>query len=112
MYLELKNKKIRKMDYNWEKSYEVIKIANNGEFITKENSKFPYLLEFCVDNLHHENSTEIHSVKRLKDDKIFTLGDNLIDMLGHDFGKITKFWPSFEQLRVDIGRGGYHLGMM
>jgi len=111
MYKTIKNV-ARKSDYKWEKYYEVLSLVNNNEILTKEDSKFPFLLAFCVRNIYNDNTTYIKSVKRLKDGRIFSIGENLTDYTGHDCGVIDKIWPSFGQMRYDIGNGGAHFDMV
>ena len=56
------------------------------------------------------SENKILSVKRKSDGMIFSLGDEV----GHDvpgtkymkMGKIDRFWKSFDQMRIDIGKLG------
>lgn len=43
---------------------------------------------------------------RPSDNVLFNVGDEVTDIFGKSFGKITKIWKSFDQVRIDIGNLG------
>lgn len=54
-----------------------------------------------------QDNNHITEVKRISDNMIFKLGDNVkCSTSGLVYGKITKIWISFNQLRIDIDRLG------
>lgn len=52
------------------------------------------------------NGKNISSVRRTFDNEIFSIGDKIGDIYGHEFGNITAIWISFDQMRIDIGNLG------
>ena len=104
------------VSFLWKKEFEVLSIKYDDWKILKQgHSEFEDCVNDCVNNTHKEDIVEINSVKRIKDGEIFTLGDmlymNYVSPSGQVFGGkemgiLTKIWPSFEQMRGDIGRMG------
>ncbi len=66
---------------------------------------FNEYLNNCIKNTFKKDIIEIYSVKRLSDSEIFTIGDDIL-MDTREAGVLDKIWPSFYQMRGDIGRMG------
>lgn len=94
----------------WRKYFQILSVKyDNWKILTPDHIEFNDCIEDCIENAYQEDIIEIQSVKRISDGEIFSLGDTIIDSTGTSdpsFGKITKIWPSFNQMRADIGRIG------
>lgn len=60
-----------------------------------------------------QEGDDILSVRRLSDGEIFHVGGfyTIEGVTSPKIGPITKLWQSFEQMRIDVGRGGCHIDM-
>jgi hypothetical protein len=56
---------------------------------------------------YSEKDWDVLSVKRTSDGEVFSVGD-LIGLKpdNKEVGRIDRIWPSFEQMRIDIGNLG------
>jgi len=113
-------KDVRNPRMEWAKYWEIISFKyeffkDDYRLIDKSHPEFEDCISDCVDNTYKEDPIKIHSVRRLKDGEIFTIGDVLCDRplfdddKPHIYGKIDKIWPSFDQMRADMGRLGSNL---
>jgi len=56
---------------------------------------------------YSEEDWDVLSVKRLSDGEIFSVGDLIgLNPDNKEVGKIDRIWPSFEQMRIDVGNLG------
>ena len=99
-------------EYNYDESkyqvWELISFKNQetGEIVNEVSEN-----EIPKDhNMNNNSKYSIHSVKRITDNEIFTIGDT-VGFIGieHSFGQITWMWINNIQLRIDIGKGGFPL---
>lgn len=98
-----------------EREYEILSFMGvQGNLATQdENGLFGYLLPHCNkftcnELLSHFKSTgkiKIHSIKRLSDGEIFTIGDRLIDSSNMNQGSFTLKTIEFEIAPSDKGTG-------
>ena len=83
--------------------FEIIEIQLKRLIIHKGSERFD---EF-VQNGFSETGPKIHAVRRLSDNEVFRVGDELIMEPGRkEVGRITRLWISFEQMRADVGNLG------
>ena len=83
-------------------------MENIKKFEELNESDYQYSTDEWEITDYDNDSGKILSVKRTSDGEIFSVGDNVGLKPGdRPLGKIDKFWKSFEQMRVDIGRLGY-----
>jgi hypothetical protein len=100
----------------WTKEFEIMSIKyDDWKVLTPGHPEFEDCVKDCVKSIYNEDIIEIKSVKRLEDGEVFTVGDMLYmnyitdegeNIGGKEMGVLTKIWPSFEQMRGDIGRMG------
>lgn len=96
-----------------EKDYEILSFISNltGSInIKKENGKFSaenyHLLGYYEESIYlSSNDYKIHSIKRLSDGEIFTIGDVLIDSCNTKHGKFQLNEIKFEIAPADKGTG-------
>ena len=85
-----------------EKDYEILSLIE-GKFIYPCDK---YSKDY-INQLFNTLGVSIHSVKRLSDSEIFTIGDKIqLDNDNKEFGTITELYISHEQLRFYCGRLG------
>ncbi len=104
-----------------EKDYEILSwICTNpnsnynilNSIATKTDDGTQWLIETtrCASRVRTSclDDYAIHSVKRLNDGEIFTIGDEIIHKVRNSkpIGKLTNLWISYEQLRGDINNLG------
>lgn len=99
----------------WSKYFKILSIKYDDWKILKPGHiEFDECVQDCIDNIYTKDPIEINSVQRISDGEIFTLGDMIASVLPTNakdkhiskYGKITKIWPSFDQMRADIDRLG------
>lgn len=95
-------------------SFKYIFFEDDYRIITDKDPEFNDCIYDCVLSVYNKDVVEIHSVKRLSDGEIFTVGDQLLLDNGAGPGqhgpslprlkdeKVGKIWPSFDQMRADI----------
>lgn len=100
----------------WTKYFEVLSIkysvgGDDFRLIEPGHPEFNDCIKDCVESEWKEDEIEIYSVRRKEDGEIFTLGQPVYNVAHNikSFGIADKFWPSFFQMRVDIGNGGFPL---
>jgi hypothetical protein len=100
----------------WTKYFDILSIkysvgGDDYRLITPDHPEFDDCVQDCVENEFHKDPIEIYSVRRKEDGEIFTLGQPIYNVSHNikSFGIAYKFWPSFFQMRVDIGNGGFPL---
>lgn len=75
------------------KDYEILLYSNNNNGAIRKD--------------HRNDADLIHSVKRLSDGEVFTIGDELtFSDRNSSIGKIDKLWESHGQLRCNIENMG------
>lgn len=94
----------------WSKFFKIISFKysffeNDYKIIDDKDPEFNYYIYDCIMSKYNKDKVEINSVKRLLDNEVFTVGDQLL-IDGDDYVKIDKIWPSFDQMRADSGRLG------
>lgn len=100
----------------WTKYFDILSIkysvgGDDFRLITPEHPEFDDCVQDCVENEFHKDPIEIYSVRRKEDGEVFTLGQPIYNVSHNikSFGIADKFWPSFFQMRVDIGSSGFPL---
>lgn len=100
----------------WTKHFDILSIkysvgGDDFRLITPDHPEFNDCIQDCVESEWRKDEIEIYSVRRKQDGEIFTLGQPVynVSLDIKNFGIADKFWPSFSQIRVDIGNGGFPL---
>lgn len=84
-----------------EKEYQILKIKTNS---TRICDCIDYGNEYVTALLNSEH-TSIYSIKRLSDNEVFSLGDELVDTFNRNHGKFTLKEIEFEKAPCDKGTG-------
>lgn len=84
-----------------EKEYQILKIKTNS---TRICDCIDYGNEYVTALLNSEH-TSIYSIKRLSDNEVFSLGDELVDTFNRNHGKFTLKEIEFEKAPADKGTG-------
>ena len=101
--------------------WKIISFIYNGDVIDETHPDFNYWLEMHLNDnsfkglsrwrlpIEYANIYSVCNNKR--NGEILTVGDQLKITVGspHSIGAISCFWVSFEQMRIDIGNGGFPL---
>ena len=81
-----------------------------NEFINENFEDVGYSTDDWTIMDYDVDSGKILSVKRNSDGEIFKLGDKIAHNIPGTppkaMGEIDRFWKSFEQMRIDVGRLG------
>ena len=100
----------------WTKYFDILSIkysvgGDDFRLIEPGHPEFDDCVQDCVESEWRKDEIEIYSVRRKEDGEIFTLGQPVfnVSLDIKNFGIADKFWPSFSQMRVDIGNGGFPL---
>lgn len=104
----------------WTKHFKILSIKYDDWKILKPGHiEFDECVKDCVENTYTKDPIEINSVQRISDGEIFTLGDMVSSILSTNtkdnhiskYGRITKIWPSYKQMRAIILGGNGTIGL-
>jgi hypothetical protein len=100
----------------WQEFFEILSFryyvgGDQFRLIEPGHPEFNDCIQDCVESEWRKDEIEINSVRRKEDGEIFTLGKPVFNVSLDIklFGNIDKLWPSFYQMRADIGNGGFPL---
>lgn len=101
---------------SWTKYFEILSIkysvgGDDFRLIEPGHPEFDDCVQDCVESEFRKDEIEIYSVRRKEDGEVFTIGQPVYNVSFDikNFGVVDKLWPSFFQMRADIGRGGFPL---
>jgi hypothetical protein len=101
---------------SWSKYFEILSIKysvgdDDFRLIEPGHPEFDDCVQDCVESEFRKDEIEIYSVRRKEDGEVFTVGQPVYNVSFNikNFGVVDKLWPSFDQMRADIGRGGFPL---
>ena len=109
------------MDRYKRSDWKILSFKHKGIIIDETHPEFNHWLTMHLNDNSFEGLSRwnlpseyanIHSVcNNKRNGEILTIGDELKITEGspHSIGAISCFWVSFEQMRIDIGRGGFPL---
>lgn len=113
------------MNHNYLRSdWDVISFTNKEGTVVTEGPDFDRAMEFHLDETKTWNEKisydmQIFSVNNNIRNEVFSIGDiatltndkspyeEIRTLPTRNLGKITYLWTSFEQMRIDVGNGGY-----
>lgn len=98
----------------WMKYFKILsfkyKIYDDWKIINPDHPEFNGCIEDCIENSYTDELVRIFSVERISDGEVFTLGEKVCSVgfgkSSTTYGSIDRIWPSFDQMRCDVGNMG------